>query len=102
MTVDEYLTLSRLQIKALGENGTMVRDAPLGPTGGGHVFEFISYVGPTPIQCRQLILFQTGRAFVVTALTSAHQYEDYRRRLEKALDSVTIRFSGGSRIRVAA
>ena len=91
MTVDEFVTLTRLQLKALGDAAVVQRDESIGPESAGHRFDFISYSGPVPVRCQQLILFHSGRAFVVTALASLQQFDNYRSRFEKVFDSVAIR-----------
>jgi hypothetical protein len=93
LTTDEYLTLSRLQMKAAGDSMVVERDEPIGQPGGAHCFEFLAYAGTQPLRCRQLILFHGRRAFVVSALTPSHQFDAYRARLERALGSVGLRVS---------
>jgi hypothetical protein len=96
MTPEEYLTLNRLQLKGMGENAEVQRDEPLGTRSGAHLFEYVAHQGPVSVLCRQLILVHSGNAYVVTALAPAHQFEAYRGRLERALDSVAIKITAGS------
>jgi hypothetical protein len=96
MTPEEYLTLTRLQFKAMGDNVNVERDQPLDRAGGGHLFEYVANVGPVAVRCRQLILLQGGWAYCVTALAVAHQFEAYRARFEAALGSVVLRLSAGA------
>jgi hypothetical protein len=92
----EYLTLSRLQLKGLGANAVVEVDQPLDDRGGGHLFEAVLQAGPWALRGRQLILLHQGTAYVVTAMAPADQFEAYRPRLEKALESVLIRIGSGS------
>lgn len=92
MNVDEYLTLTRLQFKAMGDTVAILRDEALGKS--AHWFEFISYATPLPIRCRQQVLFHSGRAYLVTAMAALHQYDAYRDRFEQCLGSVALRIAG--------
>jgi hypothetical protein len=97
MTHAEYLTLARLQFKAMGEAMSLERDEPSGsPPCEGHVFEFLAYPGPIPVRSRQLVMMQGGRAFVLTAITAANQFESYRARIERCFASLVLRFGGAS------
>ncbi len=99
MTGEEYLTLTRLQLKGMGENATVERDEPIGRQSGesaSHLFEFVAQVGPMTVRCRQLILLHGGSAYIITALAPALQFEAYRARFERALTSVTLSLSAGS------
>jgi hypothetical protein len=95
MTAEEYLTLTRLQLKGMGDNVVVERDEPLGRPPGGQVLEFTAQLGPMSVRCRQFILLHGGSAYVITALATAHQFEAYRSRFERALTSVTLTLSPG-------
>jgi hypothetical protein len=95
MTPEEYLTLGRLQLKAMGEQARVEHDEPIGPgSSGGRVMEFVAYNGQVPVRCRQLILLQGGSAYVVTATAAAHQFEAYRPRFDRVFSSVALRLAG--------
>ncbi len=95
LSTDEFLTLSRLQMKAAGDSVTVERDEPVGrEPGGAHRFEFLAAAAPRPVRCRQLILFHGRRAFIVMALAPSQQFEAYRAAFERALDSVMLRVTG--------
>src|SRR5262245_54550403 len=71
MTPEEWLTLTRLQLKSMGEKVTIERDEALGKRPGGHLFEYSALLGPVFVRCLQLILLQGGAAYVITALAPA-------------------------------
>src|SRR5262249_51871231 len=96
MTPDDYLTLTRLQFKGLGDNITVYKDEPLGRPGGGHLFEFVATLRQMPVRTRQFILLQAGSAYVITALAPADQFEGLRARLEESLASVTLKLAAGA------
>jgi hypothetical protein len=96
MTPEEYLTLTRLQLKGMGANAAVERDEPLGRGSGGHLFEYVANLGPMAVRCRQLILLQDGWAYCVTALALVHQFEAHRAAMEGALNSVVLRLSTGA------
>jgi hypothetical protein len=89
MTPEEYLTLSRLQMKAMGESVAVELDEPLG-TAGGHLFEFQAQVGGVQVRCRQLIVLFGGSAYVVTAMATPARFEQCRGRLTACLASVSL------------
>jgi hypothetical protein len=93
MTPEEWLTLTRLQLKSMGEHVRVERDETLGKQGGGHLFEYTAQVGPVFLRCLQFILLQGGAAYMITALAAADQFEAYRSRLESSLFSVTLTLS---------
>ncbi len=94
MTPEEYLTLSRLQMKGMGDNVVVERDQPLG-TPGGHVFEMQVQVGQALIRCRQLIVQHDSYAYVVTAMAPADRFEAYRACFERSLGSVSLTIRKG-------
>ncbi len=91
LTSDEFVLLSRLQMKALGGSAKVERDEPIGRAGGGHRFEFVSFAGPKPQRFLQHVLFHGGRAYITTALAQAQDFETYRQRFEQALGSVALK-----------
>jgi hypothetical protein len=93
MTPEEWLTLTRLQLKSMGEKVTIERDEALGKRPGGHIFDYTAQFGPVSVRCLQLILLQGSAAHVITALAPADQFEAYRSRLESSLFSVTLTLS---------
>jgi hypothetical protein len=93
LTPEEWLTLTRLQYKSMGDKVTVERDEALGKYPGGHVFEYTARFEPLSVRCLQLILLQGGTAYLVTALAAAHEFEAYRPRLEASLLSVTLTLS---------
>jgi hypothetical protein len=93
MTVEEFMTLNRLQMKAMGDNLVVERDEPIGSGKGGHLFEFRAYGGPVSLRGRQLILLHAGTAYLVTAMAALNQFEAYRSRFETSLASVCVSIS---------
>jgi hypothetical protein len=96
LTPEDYVQLTRLQLKALGDGAVVERDQPLGPARTGHLFEVVFHGGPVTVCSRQVILLHAGSAYVLTAMAAADEFRAYRARFEKALESVTIRLGSGS------
>ena len=93
LTPEEWLTLTRLQLKSMGEHVTIERDEELGKQSGGHLLEYTAQIGPLSVRCLQFILLQGGAAYMITALAAADQFEAYRSRLESSVFSVTLTLS---------
>ncbi|HYT88300.1 MAG TPA: hypothetical protein VEL76_06240 [Gemmataceae bacterium] len=96
MSAEEYLTLTRLQFKGMGDQVVIERDQPLGRHLGGHLFEYVANLGAVSVRCRQVMLFDGGWAYLITGLALAHQFEAYRTQVETSLNSVVLRLSTGA------
>jgi hypothetical protein len=91
LTLAEYLTLSRLQLKKLSNMATLPVDEPSQRFPVGHVFEWVTWEAPIPVRGRQLIAFRDGRAFVVTAMATASSFDRYKATFDAVLDSFQFR-----------
>src|SRR5262249_58042694 len=89
LTTEEFVTLTRLQLKALGDNAVAERDEPMGPA--GHLFEFLAHAGPVPTRCLQHVFFHLRRAYILTAVAASQQFEAYRERFESSFRSVALK-----------
>jgi hypothetical protein len=93
LTPDEFVLLSRLQMKSLGDSVVVEKDEPIGRDSGVHRFDFLAYPVGQPVRCRQHIMFHGRRAYVLTAMAPSAQFEAYRERFARTLDSVVLRIS---------
>jgi hypothetical protein len=87
LTPEEFLTLSRLQLKQLTGRPRADRDEPAARPAGAHLLEWRTEVGPVSIQARQLIVTDSHKAYVVTAMAPATSELLYRRQFDLVFES---------------
>jgi hypothetical protein len=87
LSSDEFLTLSRLQLKHLTGQPRLQVDAPAAHSPGGHLFEWSAPFGAGMLHGRQLIVITQDKAFVVTATAPAATFDAYRAEFDSILDS---------------
>jgi hypothetical protein len=87
LTLDEFLILSRLQLKQLSGQSTLPVDQPAGDRPNGHskahVFEWTNPRAPIPLTARQLVLFSPPKALILTATALAHTFDQHRPTFEQ-------------------
>ena len=91
LTPDEFLTMSRLQLKQLTGSPRAERDEPAERRGGGHRLESTMTLGAVTIETRQLIVLDGGKAYVVTATAPAGSAANYQREFEVVFESFQLR-----------
>lgn len=85
---EEFITLSRLQLKHFSGNCGLSRDESLCGLEPAHLFEWVTaHLPPTPVHGRQLLYFDHLRAYVLTAMAAVDQFESFRPEFEAALSS---------------
>ena len=87
LSTEEYLTLSRLQIRKLTGFAELPADAPAGGRADAHVFEWMTNQAPTPVRVRQLVVFSEESAFVISATASLEEFEAHRGAFDGIFDS---------------
>ena len=87
LTHDEYLTLSRLQIRKMGNLARLAVDEPALRFPGGRVLEWTALEASPPIRTRQLIAFAGPEVFVVTAMATAASLDRYEPLFQVMMDS---------------
>jgi len=87
LTNDEYVTLSRLELKRLTGFVMLPVDQPAPGNEAGHIFEWASDQQPIPIKARQRVVFGNERVFVVTATAFLGAFEKHRSEFEVILGS---------------
>lgn len=87
LTADEYLTLSRLQVKQLTGFAQLPTDAASTDRPDTHIFEWMTDRATPPIRVRQVVVFSESRAVTVTATALLDRFENYRAEFGQVLDS---------------
>jgi hypothetical protein len=87
LTQEEYLTLSRLQLRKLSNTASLPVDESWHRLPGGHVFEWVTWEAPIPVRGRQLIVFRDGKAFIVTAMATAGSFERHKAVFDAVMES---------------
>ena len=87
---EEYLTLSRLQLRKLSNMATLPVDEPFQRLPGGHVFEWVTWEAPIPVRGRQLVAFRDDKAFIVTAMATAGSFERHKPTFDAVLESFSL------------
>jgi len=87
MTEEEYLALSRLQMKQMSGRSEPDVDMPAPHGHSGRIVEWHAHMGPMHIKTRQLIVVCGSSAFVVSATALSTQFSEYREEFEAAMDS---------------
>jgi len=87
LTPEEFLMLSRLQLKQLTGLPRAERDEPATRPAGAHILEWTTEVGPVSIKARQLIVMDSHKAYVVTAMAPANSELLYRREFDLVFDT---------------
>lgn len=90
LTRDEYLTLSRLQLKLAARATELPVDEPDQKSSVFHVFEWTNNQAPIPVRVRQQIFFSDRKAFVVTATALESNFEEYRATFQSVFDSFKV------------
>jgi hypothetical protein len=75
---DEYLMLSRLQLKQLTGFPRLPTDAPADSRVNAHVFEWMTDRATPPVRVRQMVAFAGPTAITVTATASLDRFENHR------------------------
>jgi hypothetical protein len=87
LSPDEFLTFTRLQLKQLTGLERLDVDKLAGRRDGGHVLEWAAQAGPAVLRHRQLLVFDVGRVFVVTATALDSRFEAHRPEFAAIMDS---------------
>jgi hypothetical protein len=87
LTIEEYLTLSRLQIKQLTGARQLAVDELARRPEGAHLLEWIVEIAPVPLKIRQVFLAKEPRIYLVTATAPLARFELHRSVLETVLES---------------
>lgn len=95
LTPDEYLTMTRLQLKQMaGPDRLWADQARPGPP-PGHVFEWLLPLNPGTLRARQLTVFLPRAALILTATALLPQFEPLRPAFESIFESVRLRTPPG-------
>ena len=95
LTNDEFLTLSRLQLKQMARLAKLPVDEPCGERPGTHVFEWVNNQAPVPLTIRQQVFFSHNKAFILSATALASNFDDHRRTFQSIFFSFQTRDSDG-------
>jgi hypothetical protein len=87
VTRDEFLTVTRIQLKQFTGSPKLDVDAPAPEPAGAHVFEWTTRRSPVPLRGHQLDVFGAGRCYAVTATARADQYDQLRPEFDEVLRS---------------
>lgn len=77
LTRDEFLILSRLQLKMASGAAKLPIDQAAEQPPGTHVFEWINKQAPIRLRVRQQVFFAGERAFVLSATAPAVNFKTY-------------------------
>ena len=88
LTMDEYLTMSRLQVFQLSGSRRLAHDQPARNIRNGHVFEWSAKLGAHELTMRQLIVLHGDSIVIVTATANAAVFESHRTEFEAVLNSL--------------
>lgn len=86
LTPEEFLTLTRLQLKQLPEFTLQVDDSISQPP-GARLLEWAAEPGPMPLKVRQLLVYQRDNVYVVTATALLALFEFQRNTIETTVSS---------------
>jgi hypothetical protein len=90
VTPEDFLTVTRIQLKQFAGTPNLDVDAPTGDAFGGHVFEWTTRRPPFPLHGRQVATFAAGRVYVVTATAKAEQFDQLRPAFEEVMASFEV------------
>jgi len=90
LTPEEYLTLSRLQLKQLTGFAQLPTDASATDRPDAHIFEWMTDRPTPPVRVRQLVVFAESRAITISATASLDRFESYRAEFDQVLDSFSL------------
>ena len=96
LTKEEYIVLSRLQLKQMAGCRALEVDESTSLPPDGHVFEWTVQVPPVPVKGRLVILFDANKVYVATGTALLPQFETHRREIEFALQSFRVLQAGAS------
>jgi hypothetical protein len=86
LTQQEFLTLTRLQIKQISEF-QLVADRPASELPGAHLLEWVGQPSAILLQIRQLLVPASGKVYVITGTALQSQFEEHRAIIESTLNS---------------
>ncbi|MBI1916063.1 MAG: hypothetical protein HYS12_15220 [Planctomycetes bacterium] len=91
LTPEEFVTLSRLQIKQLSGNSRLAVDQEEDRPAGARTFEWTALkLFPIPLRFRQRIVVDRGMTYGVICTAPMHRFEDYRELFDATLSSFHI------------
>jgi hypothetical protein len=99
LTAEEFLTLSRLQLKQLSGRSELDLDAPAEQPRGGRVFEYTvqrPQIAPIPLKVRQVIYVDKEQAYIVTGTATLARFEFHCKDIESVLESFQVASGGRS------
>jgi len=88
LTKEEYVLLTRLQLKQLSQQASLNRDELL--DSGAYVFDWINHQSPVPVWVRQQVFFSTSKAFTLTATCILGQEKELVATFDSILNSFEI------------
>lgn len=90
MSPEEYVILSRFQIKQISGRAGMDVDQPLCLHQNGHLFEWHAPFGPSELRVRQLVAIRMPTAFVVAATALEDAFKSYEQAFQTMLESFAV------------
>jgi hypothetical protein len=87
VTADEFVTVTRIQLKQFAGSPSLDVDEPRGEAGAGHVFAWTTHRGAVPVRGHQVLNFRAGRCYALTLSARPEQFEQLRPEFEAILGS---------------
>jgi hypothetical protein len=87
VTRDEFLTVTRIQLKQFAGTPRLEMDAPAAEPAGGHAFGWTSHRHAVPLRGHQVLAFREGWCYAVTLTARPEQFERLRLEFEEILRS---------------
>ncbi len=88
ITPDEFITVTRIQLKQFAGSPQLDVDEPAAPPASGHVFAWTTHRGGAAVHGHQVAFFRGRRCYVVTASARRDQFDQLRPEFEAILGSV--------------
>ncbi len=90
LQADEFLTLSRLQLRQTAAGGAIEEDQPVAGHPEGRLFQWTFAFGAFALRARQVVFIDGQTAYLATAVASAEHFDSYRADFEQALASFAL------------
>lgn len=87
LSPDEYLTLSRLQLKQITGFPRLPTDGPTDTPVNAHIFEWMTDWATPAVRVRQMVAFAGSSAITVTATASLDRFENHRAEFDQVFYS---------------
>lgn len=87
VTPDEFVTVTRIQLKQFAGSPHLDVDAPAGDPATGHVFAWTAQRAAGPLRGHQVLTFHAGRCYALTLTAPPEQFDRLRPEFEAILGS---------------